>query len=62
MPRKPDGNRPLTVAERSARKRQRRAEREAELLASMRRIRDEAATIREARQIATEALASKELP
>jgi hypothetical protein len=55
MPRKAEGLRPLTVAERSARKRQRQVDRETENLAAWRRVL-EAKTAREARQIAAEVL------
>jgi hypothetical protein len=55
MPRKPIGDRPLTLAERSARLRARRAAKESKLLAALRSI-QAARTIGEARQIATSAI------
>jgi hypothetical protein len=51
MPRKPIGDRPLTLAERSARLRARRAAKESKLLVALQRIHT-ASTIGEARQIA----------
>ena len=55
MPRKAEGVRPLTTAERQQRQRERRAEREQKLVAALERIQT-AKTIREARDIATSAL------
>lgn len=52
MPRKPLGDKPLTLAERSDRFRARRAAKERELVAALRSIQT-ARTIGEARQIAT---------
>lgn len=51
MPRKPLGDKPLTLAERSVKFRERRAARERELLAAINRILA-ARTIGEAREIA----------
>jgi hypothetical protein len=51
MPRKPEGDKALTVAERSVRKRVRKAERERELSEAMRRI-VVARTLAEAQAIA----------
>jgi hypothetical protein len=51
MPRKPEGDRPLTAAERQARRRERKLTAGNEMLAALQRI-HAARTIREARQIA----------
>jgi hypothetical protein len=56
MPRKPLGDRPLTLAERSARLRVRRAAKKRELLAALRSIQT-ARTLGEARQIAASVIA-----
>jgi hypothetical protein len=56
MPRKPLGDKPLTLAERSDRFRARRAAKERELLAALRSIQT-ARTIGEARQIAASVIA-----
>jgi hypothetical protein len=55
VPRKPEGDSPLTAAERQARIRARKADRERELIASLERI-ITARTIREAREIAAATL------
>jgi hypothetical protein len=57
MPRKAEGLRPLTTAERQARQRERKANREHKLVAALERIQT-AKTIREARDIAASALVS----
>ena len=57
MPRKAEGLRPLTPAERQARQRERKANREQKLIAALERIQT-AKTIREARDIAASALVS----
>jgi hypothetical protein len=56
MPRKPLGDKPLTLAERSDRFRARRAAKERELLAALRSIQT-ARTIGEAREIAASVIA-----
>lgn len=56
MPRKPLGDKPLTLAERSDRFRARRAAKERELIAAINRILS-AKTIGEARQIAASVIA-----
>jgi hypothetical protein len=61
MPRKPLGDKPLTLAERSDRFRARRAAKERELLAALRSIQT-AMTIGEARQIAASVIAALPLP
>lgn len=53
MPRKPQGDRALTIAERAARNRQRKAERDAAVVEGLAAI-QHARTIREARQIAAD--------
>jgi crotonobetainyl-CoA:carnitine CoA-transferase CaiB-like acyl-CoA transferase len=58
MPRKAIGDRPLTTAERQARQRARKADRERELIASLGRI-IAARTIREAREIAAATLTGR---
>jgi hypothetical protein len=59
MPRKPLGDKPLTLAERSDRFRARRAAKERELVAALRSIQT-ARTIGEARLIATSVIATGE--
>ena len=56
MPRKPEGGRPLTAAERQARQRARRAERAEAMREALEQI-ARAVTIREARSIAAAVLA-----
>lgn len=58
MPRKAEGLRPLTEAERSARKRQRKADKEAENNERWRRVLA-SRTLREAHAVAAEALHTK---
>lgn len=57
MPRKAEGPRPLTDAERQARQRQRKATRESAMRKALEKI-IKATTVREAREIAASALES----